>query len=501
MRLGHRFLILLVAVFGLAFLGWTGYQAKAALPNVQSRSADQFVDSIGVVTHIDLAPYTDPAVFENGIKPMLAAIDIRHIREHLPLAGEFGVGNENFIPYSTKFKELSDVGKDFIFITDTTNSHDPNNRLIDDIIRVMRYGGVLNTKVFGGGVSFDGIEGPNEYDHCPSSVAGCEGADPWQQEIIGYHGADWYSKLATHMSGLYGAVKNDSSINDIAVIAPSLSHLNTYSNFTTLEGENLLAYMARKLPPNSDNGNVHPYCYDQYDCTGTFIQSWQSLFTGKEMYLTETGYPTNPAGDWHVTEDQQNSFLIRDLINFYDLGNVKRVFAFDFWDRGVGGSPNQFREGSFGIVNQDGSPKKIYNTLKNTLSLLGEPGGNPNPGTLQYSVEGGTFVKHSLLQKKDGRFYVLLRIDDMDRSNAQGYLTGQLETATLNLETEHKVELYLPSDSATPIATYNSTNRVNLEVPDTLLIAVISDPVSGSGWTGGGNLPPGIPTTVFCTSD
>lgn len=83
-------------------------------------------------------------------------------------------------------------------------------------------------------------------------------------------------------------------------------------------------------------------------------------------------------------------------------------------------------EACFGIIKRDMTPKPAYGALKNLIGLLGEkrwnvaaqrwemlPGSAPKgkvfPGALDFTLGGDTKnVRHTLLWKADGDFYLLL---------------------------------------------------------------------------------------------
>ncbi len=64
---------------------------------------------------------------------------------------------------------------------------------------------------------------------------------------------------------------------------------------------------------------------------------------------------------------------------------------------------------NFGLLRNDGSEKPAYKALKNLLNLLKDPGSSFTPGSLDYVLGGDTEnVRHTLLQKADGKFYLIL---------------------------------------------------------------------------------------------
>lgn len=459
---------------------------------VKARTANSFVNSVGVNVHLDYPTYREK--YTSVIKPILQESKIRHLRDALPLVGHSSNPNrEGFLRIAEKYKEISALGKNFILVTDlNAGSHNPsaNPPQLTNIISVLRSGGTVNTITFGGGVSIIGIEGPNEWDHCPSTELKCKIDGTWFEKINNFRELDWDTKLVQHTTGIYGLIKNDSRTSDLTVIAPSLTNLHNYSSVSTANG-NLLQYIRSYIYGSVTMGNAHTYCYDRQDCTA-FFNNWRNFFFPKKNMITETGYPTHPQGDWKVSERQQNSFLVRDILNFYDNQYVDKVYVYELFDQGIIGSAVGFREGSFGLVRNNGSVKPIYTTLNNLLSLLDE-NATFTTDSLNIAIEGEN-IKYTLLQKSDRTFYLLVRAEDNKRTaNTE---VDKFTNGKLLLTENKKIELILPQTSTAPYATYNNTKEQQISVPDTLLVVKISDAVidngnqSGGGTTSGGSDTP-----------
>ncbi|MDQ2766764.1 MAG: hypothetical protein M3Y30_06370, partial [Gemmatimonadota bacterium] len=66
-------------------------------------------------------------------------------------------------------------------------------------------------------------------------------------------------------------------------------------------------------------------------------------------------------------------------------------------------------EANYGMLRNDGSPKPAYNSMKNMIALLSDPGATFTPTALNYTLAGTTgTIRHALFQKRDGRFYLAL---------------------------------------------------------------------------------------------
>jgi polysaccharide biosynthesis protein PslG len=95
------------------------------------------------------------------------------------------------------------------------------------------------------------------------------------------------------------------------------------------------------------------------------IEKIAKEFGGKEVWLTEFGWPTDSAEG--VSEDIQAKYLARTYLISLSFSNIKKVFWYDFRDDG---NNSNFREDNFGLVERDYTPKKSFLAYKNLINLL-----------------------------------------------------------------------------------------------------------------------------------
>jgi len=94
-----------------------------------------------------------------------------------------------------------------------------------------------------------------------------------------------------------------------------------------------------------------------------------------------------------------------------------------------------------------------------------DSGGNFTPGKLDYQLSGETTgVNHTLLQKSNGKFDLILWQDDEGEDNPD-----QKVTLTLNQPISH-AKTFLPLNSAEPTNSYSNLKSVGLRVPDHPLV-------------------------------
>lgn len=90
--------------------------------------------------------------------------------------------------------------------------------------------------------------------------------------------------------------------------------------------------------------------------------------TGKKIWITEFGSPTNgPNSKWYVSEDKQSQ-MITDAVNLYKTYDwTGPLFFYTYKDLGTSTST---MENFFGLTRFNGTPKPAYYTLKDIIKGL-----------------------------------------------------------------------------------------------------------------------------------
>ena len=158
-------------------------------------------------------------------------------------------------------------------------------------------------------------------------------------------------------------------------------------------------------------------------------------------------------------------YMSRLFLEYFDAG-VERTFAYELIDQGSNAREiNQ----NFGLLRRDGSEKPAFRALRNLIRLLADAGPDFEPGRLAYTLEGETEkVRHVLLQKRDGRFYLALwqAVGSYDLRRKRN-LSNPARTVTVHLATPATTaKVYVPLEGSTAIATSSTTDRLRVEVPD-----------------------------------
>ncbi len=393
---------------------------------VQARPADSLVDTVGVNIHLH---YTDTIYdrFDSLIKPRLLDLDVRHVRDGVYTYP--GVNEDTF--YYQRLRELADEGIEFNLITQTLNTRGNNPTNYDLLDEVYQWSGQ----------AISAFEGVNEPD---------------LQGI-----SDWIGPTRQGQRQLYEKVNGDPLLRDIPVIGPSV---------VTVEGRdrvgNLTAY--------TDYGNIHNYWAgrppetDGWGANGYGSLTWnlaeaQKVSGGDPVISTETGWqdgahPTQPPLDEAVVA----RYLPRLFLTHFNAG-LDRTFLYELVDQGGE---------QFGLLNGDGSPKPAYRSLKNFIDLFDDPGASFSPSQLSVGLSGQTEnVDHTLLQKRDGTFYLAMWIGE---STAPGEtdIPDQRVTLTLpqSLRSTATVHTFLDSGNLSTDSLSIQEGQLSLNVKDNLRV-------------------------------
>ena len=330
----------------------------------QAVSADAFVDSIGVNTHIS---YTRTPYWSrwDDTKSALTALGVRHFRD-----GVFDCTNHSLREFCVHFAELGAAGLTGDFVAGL--------KIPMSVVTV------FPTQV---GSAFGTFEGPNEYDLS---------RDP-----------NWFADLAAYQQQLYTTVKSDPAIAKYGVVGPPIGHLGNYAHTTDLS-----AYF--------DFGNLHDYPGTSNPGTrdNSPIRRWadaaRSLNGGKPNVATETGYWDGPPDKPLPAAVMPDAIIARyepRLFLEQHKEGIVRTYQYEFIDEG-GDVTSVYDHG--GLLTNDLTPKPQYFALRNLIALLRDPGPSFSPGTLDYELSGSTDrVEHSLFAKRDGSMYIAIWLEKL----------------------------------------------------------------------------------------
>lgn len=381
------------------------------------RSADSFVDTIGVATHLR---YLDTAYgrYEDVIKPRLQELGVRHIRDG---------GRDPLF-----FQRLNDLAKEGIkatLVMDPRDGIDPAN-VVETVIKPTL-------------PAIEAAEGPNEWDVQPQ---------------LNYKQQAFPAGVRIYQTELYQAIKRFNPTAKLPVLMPSLA-------IPFNSGQ--LGYL-----PAVDAGNMHSYAggnLPSQDLDLKWIPTTQ-VVSGKDkpIVATECGWHTAFA-DIHasqpgISEQAAAKYIPRLFLEYY-IRNIQRAFAYELIDE----RPAPDQENNFGLLRFDGSPKPSFTALKNLITLLRDPGGSFQTQPLNYSLAGNLAnIHHTVLQKRSGQYYLVFwqEVPSYDPQTKRDLaIPAQPVTLTLNASLK-QARGYQPMNSLNPLWQVNNPRRLSLSVPD-----------------------------------
>jgi hypothetical protein len=322
-----------------------------------ARSADDFVDSIGVNTH----SYYETAAYANyAWRERLLSSGIRHIRENLHRGSATQVARVNDL-YAA-----GGIRASFIF-----DPRKDRGGSVSELLRRLK-GSMLAATAQ--------VEGPNEYENADEP--------------------DWPAapaKARAYQARLYARVKRDPVTAHLTVLGPSVAFPSGYRAWGDLSA-------------SLDEGNMHPYPGGRMPSVnlGHWVRAAKTTSGTKPVQATETGYHNalSTTNEHEPTSERAAAiYLPRTYLEYFRRG-VKRTYAYELLDQGVDSSDP---EDAFGLLREDYSDKPAMSALRNLIALLEDPGSGFEAGSLDYSLAASSSdVRHVLLQKRDGSFWLAL---------------------------------------------------------------------------------------------
>ncbi len=402
----------------------------APVSGTTAQAADAFVGSIGVNVHISYLDRVYGSDFYTIIKPKLAELGVRHLRDK----GMVTPWDSWMKKIYGRMEELAALGMRFTLINQPAHN-------VTDFTTAQHLDRLFAYLSPSSVVAFEGI---NEHDF--------SGRPSWAQEI------------RTFQEALYRKIKGDPRVAHLPVLGPSLARPRNSAD-------------VGDLTPYMDYGVMHPYSGGEVPMKKTdyHVRELLPMNGIRRLWVTEAGYHTAPAyqgGHPGVSEVAMGKYIPRLFLDYFKAGYA-RTFSYELIDEGTDPAD---KEDYFGLLRIDGSEKPAFTALKHMIALLTDPGPAFVPGALAYDLDGDLDgIAQLLLQKRDGRFYLILWQDAACYDVAAKRdlnVPDRLLSLRLGLPAR-EVRTYLPLHSGAPVANAFAVSTLELRVPDHPLIVEI----------------------------
>ena len=440
----HKFLVFLITFAAVArsYAGETSEKAK---------SADGFVDSMGVVVHLENVNTVYGTHLTDYIEPALAALGIRHVRDGgmASPTNTYGMTQMYVDIYGAVASYVQQkaghrLGFDLITApVDYGSSNGVNSCDLLTASPVASVLGYLNNSYI------DSFEGMNEYDvEYPLFTPNCVTASTWVAENTKFQQA------------LYNSVKQNSAASGFPVIGPSFA---TVAGMTAMS--NVSAY--------EDYANQHSYPDGRYPSAdiATNEAQMKNINGSKPYYATETGYYTLNDKLSGVSDMADGKYYSRLFFEYFNAGVVK-TYAYELIDdvaqSGI--------EAHFGLLNSNGTPKPGFTAIQNEIAILQDPGAAFTPGSLTYSL--GTIpstLHHTLLQKRNGAFYLVLwqEISSYNLTTDTDISNPTVSVQVTLAKPASSASYFNPLTSSAAEVTESNISTFTVPVPDSAVIIEI----------------------------
>ena len=409
-RFVHKVIAAVLALATLVVIGLFAWTDDEEVVSVDARSADSFVDSIGVNVHMHYSP--GPYTEVGKVRKAILESGIRHVRDYpnnvaaLTELGEAGirlsaiVGSDRLNSWARPFPVYwSGVEELAPYLSSIENTNEPNRR------------------------------------------------DP----------AGWPDVMRAQQERIWRTAKADPRLAEVPIVGPSLTRPNTSGE---RQGD-LGSYL--------DWGNIHPYPADRkpedsrVDTELAAAQRYNA--GGKPVLATETGYHNSADS---VSEEAAAVYVPRMIFHYFNLGIV-RTYLYELVDQGLDDNDHQ---DNYGLVRRDFTRKPAFTALKNTIGLLEDPGPAFTPTALPYRLKGvNSKTNTSLLQKRDGSYWLAVWQGASVWDNEARRMLEPADAAlTLSVDGVAGFRVYRPNEGVQVLrATTGSTVRFNSSADVTLI--------------------------------
>lgn len=412
----------------------------AAIKSVAATSADAFVNSVGVDTHIDSgeAEWLD----ESLVASELSYLGVHNVRDGTPYSWALPA-----------YVALAKTGVEF----DLTQENPVAAALttigaLQDVERA----DALQLAVPG---SVKTLEGANEYN-----------VNSYDLGLLNSYGDVAWGALDD--KNLLQAVQADSRLAGVGVVAASTSGVAVLPNVTadvTASNFHVYAAAGQQLAANMAAG----------------VAAAKASAPGKPVYITEAGVSSSGyASSTYAVADAVTQGLIdvNALLDGYSDGAAK-TFLYDLMDDTGKGD----KEDDFGLFTTTGAPKPAAVDVSDLLKILstGAGSGPLATGSLSYGIAGLPSTASSmLLEKADGAFDIVLWNGGATLYNGAGDVKPPTSEVTITLgAASEEVTVYDPVKGASALQTLPGAASVTVGLSADPIVIEVTPAAAPGGKT------------------
>jgi len=209
------------------------------------------------------------------------------------------------------------------------------------------------------------------------------------------------------------------------------------------------------------------------------LKSYALLCPGRPVIETESGYKMSEGASGHPAVSQSTAAKYSPRIVLERIrSGVNRLYFYQLINNAE----------DFGLLNEDGSPRLAYTSLKNFIQLMSDKGTGFKPSSLSYSLGKDVKDIHQMLfQKRDGRFFLILwqGVNGSAGGTNNNYysdLKPAEKKIRLSLSrTPKSINIYRPSfetlpdgNGIKPVLSVSGKSGIDFSVPDHIVVAEIS---------------------------
>ncbi len=322
-----------------------------------AHAADQFVDSVGLCTHLESAPYTR---YFDAVLRMGASLGVRHFRDEVRPTND-----------TARWRRLfAEAGiRSHLLVSPATNTV---QEMLDFVHAI-------------GPDAVSAIEGQNEGD------------SPWFKTQAAAK-PDWADAVIRYQRDVFQSLQEHVETTAIPVVSPTvldyqpndMRRLQPLAPFCQIVG--LHAYL---------QGQQEPETHDAYAGIDWYLSAMRDPFKPQApAMVTETGYAS---GDRGISRQAAGIYLPRLLLHLFERGIV-RSFLYELMDEGD--APDD-PEQSYGLLNPLCVPQPAFHALRLLLGALADPGPLFVPPPIALAVEQAPADFRLLpFRKRDGEAVV-----------------------------------------------------------------------------------------------